>query len=476
MLQKFTVALTLTLMVSLAWLVGNFTKISIAKEDEASVGFEVGPASPSGASVGYKKQSAEVQISGGTVTASGDTTLYLPMILRNSCFTSFIYSEIIRYNLDKINVKTVWDCYSGSGITVAVVDTGVDLDHPDLQANLVPGQTFVPGTSSPDDDQGHGSHVAGIVAGVGNNGGIIGVAPRARIMPVKVLDSQGLGSTFGVANGIRWAADQGARIINMSFGGVSNSSTVGDAVNYAYNKGALLVAAGGNCGDTSYFLNGCVFQDQPVYPAALTNVIAVASTDVNDNQSSFSNQGNYIEVAAPGSSIYSTYEAGGYLTISGTSQATPHVSGLAALIWSKNTSLTNAQVRTQIRNTAQDLGAVGWDIQFGYGRINAIAALGLLQTALVTADNFSPEEVSPSDIQAPFIPGEILFKPRAGLTADDVLDQADNRSEVKVTDQISQIGVQKLSVPVGQEEAWLTELRNSGRVEYVELNYVVTLQ
>jgi hypothetical protein len=99
-----------------------------------------------------------------------------------------------------------------------------------------------------------------------------------------------------------------------------------------------------------------------------------------------------------------------------------------------------------------------------------------LQTALVTADNFSPEEVSPSDIQAPFIPGEILFKPRAGLTAADVLDQADNRSEVKVTDQISQIGVQKLSVPVGQEEAWLTELRNSGRVEYVELNYVVTLQ
>ncbi len=476
MLQKFVIGLTLTLLTSLIWLVGNFTKISIAKEGETLPGYQVGSTSPGETSLSHQGQIDQTPTPEGTVTASSNSTIYLPLIMRNYCPNPFSYNEFILYNMEKINVKRIWLCNQGNGIVVAVVDTGVDLDHPDLQANLVTGKTFVSGTSTPDDDNGHGSHVAGVVAGVGGNGGIIGVAPRAKIMPIKVLDYGGSGTIFGTAEGIRWAADHGARIINMSFGGVNYSSTLVDAIRYASNsRGALLVAAGGNCGDESYFLNGCSYEDQPVYPANLSSVMAVASTDENDNQSSFSNQGNYIDIAAPGSNIYSAYRAGGYRIMSGTSMASPHVAGLAALIWSQDTSLTNSQVGTKIKNTANDLGTLGWDSKFGYGRINATAAMGLLQTTLATSDNSSPEEVSTPATQAPFVPGEILFKPQPGLSANDVLDLANN-PEVKVTDQIAEIGVQKLAVPAGQEEDWLAELRQSNQMEYVELNYIITIQ
>lgn len=476
MLQKFVIGLTLTLLASLIWLVGNFTKISTAKESETITSHEVRSTSPSGASFSPRRQIGETPTPEGTVTVSSNSTIYLPLIMHDYCPNPFSYNESIRYNMEKINVKNIWRCIQGSGIVVAVVDSGVDLDHPDLQANIVTGKTFVSGTSSPDDDNGHGSHVAGVVAGVGNNGGIIGVAPRAKIMPVKVLDYGGSGTTFGAAEGIRWAADHGARIINMSWGGVGYSSTLVDAIRYAADsRGALLVASGGNCGDESYYFNGCFYEDQPVYPAALSSVMAVASTDENDNQSSFSNQGDYIDIAAPGSNIYSTYQAGGYKEMSGTSMASPHVAGLAALIWSQDTSLTSSQVRTKIKSTAKDLGASGWDDKFGYGRINATAAVGLLQTTLAASDNSSPEEISTPATQAPFVPGEILFKPQPGLSANDVLDLAKN-PEVKVTGQIVEIGVQKLAVPAGQEEAWLAELLQSGQMEYVELNYIITIQ
>lgn len=169
-------------------------------------------------------------------------------------------------------------------------------------------------------------------------------------MPVKVLDQQGSGSVYTVAEGIEWAVNHGAAIINLSLGTVADSATLKTAVDYAYNNGVLIVAASGNCGDTSYYLNGCSYQDQPVYPGAYTNVMAVASTDSYDNQSSFSNQGSYIEIAAPGSNIYSTYLSGGYATLSGTSMAAPHVAGLAALLRSQNSSWTNQQVRAQIRS------------------------------------------------------------------------------------------------------------------------------
>ncbi|MCB9079443.1 MAG: peptidase S8 [Anaerolineaceae bacterium] len=411
------------------------------------------------------------------VTTTAGHNLYFPFIANGFCTVPFVYNEVIRYNLNKINAPEAWlRCVQGEGVTVAVVDTGIDLDHPDLQANLVSGQSFVTGVSSPDDDEGHGTHVAGMVAGVGNNGGIIGVAPKAKLMPVKVLNSQGSGSTLAIALGIEWAADHGARVINLSLGGVNDSLTLQSAVDYALSKGVLLVAAGGNCGDASFAANGCSFQDQPVYPAADPDVVAVASTTSLDTQSSFSNEGSYIEVAAPGSSIFSTYPPGGYATLSGTSMASPHVAGLAALIWSQNPDWTNQDVRTRIRATAHDLGSSGWDSKFGYGRIDADAALDTHLTTAIPEFTAAPAVSAAGAAEAPYVPGEILLKLRPGLTINHVLEPARlAKYKVKVARTIDSLGVIQLSLTAGQERALLAELLNANGVTYAELNYIYTI-
>ncbi|MCB0163934.1 MAG: peptidase S8 [Anaerolineae bacterium] len=478
MIQKLTVALSLMLLLSLVWLVTNFINVQAAPGHIVKDNFAV-ILSPQSETLGKSAmQSDRVLIGQTDITVTNSYALYFPAIINHLCATGFTYNESIGYNLDIINTEAAWDdCSHGEGVIVAVVDTGVDLDHPDLQANLISGRSFVSGTSSPDDDEGHGTHVAGIVAGVSNNGGIIGVAPNTSLMPVKVLDDQGSGWTYDIAAGVEWAVDNGANVINMSLGSVDDSSTLQAAVDYATNQGALLVAAGGNCGDAFYFLSGCDYQDQPLYPAAYANVLAVASTNSSDNQSSFSNEGSYIEVAAPGSSIYSTYPSGAYATMSGTSMASPHVAGLAALIWSQNSDWTNQEVRAQIRNTAQDLGSSGWDSQFGYGRIDAEAALDSQQTT-ATPDGFnSALAAAAGEVEAPYKPGEILLKLRSGVTVNNVLDPAKLAEyEVKVAGTIDQIGVMKLTVTAGQEQKVLTELRNSGRVVYAELNYIVTVR
>lgn len=472
---KLTLGFTLMLGMSLVWLVNSFINVQAASgsiEDDYAVVLSLPPETLDSAGAQID-QALTNQIS---TTQASSYTLYLPVIINNSC--SFNYNETIWYNLEKINAEESWqNCYPGQDIIVAVVDTGIDLDHPDLQANLVSGKSFVSGTSTADDDQGHGTHVAGIIAGVSNNGGIIGVAPNASLMPVKVLDSQGSGTLYDVADGIEWATDNGANVINLSLGSVSDSATLQAAVDYAYNQGVLLVAAGGNCGDATYILNGCSYQDQPIYPGADANVMAVASTDSSDNQSSFSNQGSYLEIAAPGSSIYSTYPSGTYATMSGTSMATPHVAGLAALIWSQNSDWTNQEVRAQIWNTAQDLGSSGWDNQFGYGRIDAAIAMSSLQTTS-TLDTNTETLASDAAIEAEasYIPGEILFKLRDGVAVNQVIDSDKlAQAEVTVAGTIEQIGVKRLTVTTGQEQAVLELLLNSSAVEYAELNYVVTI-
>jgi len=476
MTQKLTIGLTF-LLISLVWLAQSF--ISVHAADKNAADYEVVLAPPAEALATDEISTAQMIASQQAVTATSSTTLYLPLVFRKFCASAFSYNETLGYNLSKINVASGWQsCSQGQGIKVAVIDTGVDLDHPDLQANIVSGKSFVSGVSSPDDDQGHGTHVAGIVAAVNNNGGVIGVAPKASIMPVKVLNSQGSGSIFAVADGIEWAANNGAKVINLSLAGTGNSSTLKTAVDYAYNKGILLVAAGGNCGDANYLFNGCTSQDQTLYPGAYANVVAVASTTSSDTQSSFSNEGSYIDIAAPGSFIFSTYASGSYTTQSGTSMAAPHVAGLAALIWSQDSSLTRQQVWTQIRNTAQDLGTSGWDQQFGYGRINAAAALGMLQTSVTTADAPLAEPVAvDAAVQTPYVPGEILLKLQTGVTVNRVLEQDQlETADVKVADTIDQLGVQKLAVTIGQEQAILDQLRHASGVEYAELNYIVTAQ
>jgi thermitase len=270
-----------------------------------------------------------------------------------------------------IDAPEAWDIYTGgNSVTIAVLDTGVDLDHPDLQANIVAGYDYVNGDNNPDDDHGHGTHVAGIAAAIGNNStGIAGVSWASKIMPVKVLNSAGSGSTYNLSQGIYYAVDHGAKIINMSVGAKyakwpCNWSDVEAAFNYAVSHGVLMAVAAGN--DYQYGVN-C--------PAAYDQVMAVGSTTSSDTRSSFSNYGPRLDIAAPGSSIYSTVRFGGYGYKDGTSMATPHVAGLAALLWSFAPSLTHSQVRDLIQNNADDLGAAGWDQYFGYGRINAYNTL-----------------------------------------------------------------------------------------------------
>jgi subtilisin family serine protease len=280
----------------------------------------------------------------------------------------------------KISSPAAWDTTTGSSaVTVAVIDTGVELADPEFQGRLVTGYDFANNDADPNDDHGHGTHVAGIIGAAGNNGaGVAGMAWQTKIMPVKVLTSGGTGSHQATAQGIVYAVDHGADLINISLGGPSSSTTLYDAIRYAYDHGVLVVASAGNCGDeTTYTANGCTYQDQPIYPAAYdTEVFAVAATESNDATASFSNRGSYLDIAAPGYYILSTYLGSNtYVYMYGTSQAAPFVSGLAALLLAVDPTLTAQELQTQIETMSLDLGPTGWDVDYGAGRINAQAAV-----------------------------------------------------------------------------------------------------
>jgi thermitase len=271
----------------------------------------------------------------------------------------------------KIQAPAAWDILLDMGllsdpsITIAVLDTGVDLNHPDLYGKIVQGYDFVNNDSVAQDDHGHGTHVAGIAAAETNNStGVAGLSWGARIMPLKVLDEHGDGYYSDVADAVLYACDHGAEIINMSLGGSSYSSTLDQAVEQAYADGCLMAAASGNG-----YGNGVD------YPAKYAETIAVAATNQNDQRAGFSDYGPEVDVAAPGEDIYSTVWNDSYSYKDGTSMATPYVAGLAAMIWTVDPSLTNAEVQDIIETTADDLGAYGWDQYYGHGRINAFAAV-----------------------------------------------------------------------------------------------------
>ncbi|HUF28819.1 MAG TPA: S8 family serine peptidase, partial [Gemmatimonadaceae bacterium] len=299
-----------------------------------------------------------------------------------------------QWGIRKAFVDKAWDTIRGAAsVTVAVMDTGVDPTHPDLIAALVLGNTFV---SQPDgectagttrDDNSHGTHIAGIIGATGNNAiGIAGVAFGVRLMPVKVLDCTGQGNLSDVANGLVWAVDNGAKVINLSLGSTSDSPTLRSAISYAAQRNVLVVSASGNCGTTG---DKCLSLNQLEYPAAYTEVLAVGATDTDDSIAFFSTRNSSVDVSAPGRRIvsttpsYATYLSQRatnpasleYAVFSGTSQAAPFAAGIAALIWSAEPSLTAAQVVERIRSTADDLGAVGYDESYGTGRVNAQKAI-----------------------------------------------------------------------------------------------------
>lgn len=277
-----------------------------------------------------------------------------------------LYQENYQWNLPVIGTEQGWNVTRGNkDVKIAIIDTGVDLDHPDLRNRLLPGYNVIDEKGDPDDDNGHGTHVAGIIASETNNSeGTAGMTWFNKIMPVKAMGAKGYGSTFDIARGIVWAVDHGADVINMSLGNYQPSKVLEEAVRYAYDNDVVMVSAAGNDGS-----------DQPTYPSAYPEVLSVAAVDYNGNRASFSNFGDYIDIAAPGVSIPSTYFNKQYAALSGTSMAAPHVAGLAALIKSANPELTSPQVINIIKKSAIDLGQQGKDIDYGNGLIDVNSAL-----------------------------------------------------------------------------------------------------
>lgn len=274
---------------------------------------------------------------------------------------------------DKIEAPEAWDIITGtSDIVIAIIDTGIDYTHPDLDGGrYIGGYDFANGDDDPMDDEGHGTHVTGIATADTNNGvGVAGVAWNSRFMGIKVLDAEGSGTYFDIAQGIRYAADHGAHVANMSLGGPFHSNTLEQAMQYAYEAGVVMACAAGN--SYGYGVS---------YPARYDPYcLGVAATDDSDERAIFSSFGPEVDVAAPGVDILSTTE-GGYESWSGTSMATPHVAGLAALILAQDPDLPVDQVFAAIRDSADDVNAEtfpGEDDYLGTGRVNAYRALATL--------------------------------------------------------------------------------------------------
>lgn len=301
-----------------------------------------------------------------------------------------ILADEIPWGISRIDATRAQSSgFTGNGIKVAVLDTGIDYNHPDLKANYLGGYDFVNADNDPMDDHSHGTHVAGTVAALNNEIGVLGAAPHAGLYAVKVADSSGSCSYSNIIAGINWAVNNNANIITMSLGGTSSSSTLQNACDSAYSKGVVLVGAAGNSG-------GAV-----IYPAAYSSVIAVSAVDSTNTSPSWSCYGPQVELAAPGVSIKSTMPGGLYGYKSGTSMATPHVTGTVALLISTDIAGTAydannngkwdpAEVRSRLQSTATDLGTAGKDDYYGYGLVNAYAAVRNLNSAPVTDPEFTP--------------------------------------------------------------------------------------
>lgn len=290
------------------------------------------------------------------------------------------------YGQNIVEAPHAWDLSTGSNdVVIAILDSGVNRTHPEFAGRVLGGYDFINDDDDPDDDHGHGTHVAGIAAAALNNEqGAAGVCPQCMILPVKVLDSGNKGTWGSVAAGIYYAVDHGARVINLSLGATTSSRTLEDAITYAADHDVLVVASAGNAASTT-----------PYYPAALPYVIAVGATDDRDEHWVLSNTGDHLDLTAPGYRIFSTYydllQNGGYAFMSGTSMASPFVTGLAGLLASFAPTLTGADIYDLMITSADDLGEAGKDPTFGYGRVNVyqtlVAANGGVEPTDPAGDN-----------------------------------------------------------------------------------------
>lgn len=287
------------------------------------------------------------------------------------------------WHLTQVGATSAWDTTQGAGVTIAILDSGINVNHPDLVSRLVPGYNFYNNNTDLTDVCGHGTAVAGVAAASTNNAtGVAGVAGAARLMPIRVAFSD---STTGgctayystIASGLTYAADNGARVANISYGGVAGSSTIMSAAKYMKSKGGLVFVSAGNSNiDENISTDG--------------SMIAVSATTTNDAKASFSSWGNFVTLSAPGTGIISTDRNGGYSTWQGTSFSSPLSAGVAALVMAARPDLSGEQVQSILYSTAVDLGAAGLDPVFGYGRVNAAAAVRAAASFVVPADTTAP--------------------------------------------------------------------------------------
>lgn len=272
--------------------------------------------------------------------------------------------EVLPWGVDRIDADAAWTTSTASGVKVAIIDTGIDRDHPDLKTNIAGGINTVNPRKSAEDDNGHGTHVAGTIAGIDNEIGVIGVGPSASLYAVKAFGSSGFAYTSDIIEGIQWCVNNQMDVINMSFGSSGDTQALHDAITAAFNAGIVLVAAAGNNGPGDNTVS---------YPAKYSEVIAVAAADSGNNIASFSSRGPEVDISAPGVDILSTLKGDTYATWSGTSMAAPHVVGAVALVLEDNPTLTPSQVMEMIKNTAEPLPNVTDSNAKGAGLIDAEA-------------------------------------------------------------------------------------------------------
>jgi hypothetical protein len=282
-----------------------------------------------------------------------------------------------QWHIPKIRADVAWDSASGSNVTIAILDTGVNGAHPDLLSRMVSGWNFFDNNSNTADVYGHGTKVAGSAAAAFNNGtGVAGVAGSAKIMPIRISGTDGYATLSAMAQGLTWAADNGARVANISYL-CADSPSVISAANYMKNKGGLVTTSAGNYG-----------VEEGIAPT--TAMIPVSATNSSDAKTSWSSYGAYVAMSAPGEGIYSTTSAGGYAAVSGTSFSSPITAGVVALMMSANPKLSSSEIEKLLYSTAVDLGAAGRDALYGYGRVDAGAAVRTAATAVSTADTTAP--------------------------------------------------------------------------------------
>jgi subtilisin len=275
-----------------------------------------------------------------------------------------VQAETVPVGVSQIQAVPAWGCSRGRGIRVAVLDTGIDFNHPDLRPNVRGAVSFVPG-EGPMDGNSHGTHCAGTIAAAINGMGVVGVAPEASLFGVKVLANNGSGQFSWIIAGINWAIQNRMNIVSMSLGGSAAPAALEAICNSAFASGVLLVAAAGNAGPPP--------AGQPTsvgFPGRYRNVVAVSAIDSNNMLAPFSSRGPQVEICAPGVQVLSTIPGGGFGQKSGTSMACPHVAGAAAVVWGAHRFASNVQIWNLLGASADNLGNPGWDPLFGYGRVD----------------------------------------------------------------------------------------------------------